>query len=481
MRELALAGFVALGFGLGSYYATGDLGTFSVVNLLLVILRGLLGIAVALALGVGLERAASWSELRLDWTFEQRFEISPAVRTRLAELQEPVTATLYYDALDPRVRRTRLLLRTIASAAPEAFLVREHTLDEHPAEADRFEVSSSNSVVLERGERWQTVARPTEGTLYEALYRLDTGRRGTLVLLRGEGEGDPERGGKLGYSGFAAALATEGYTVSSRVSAALTELPEDTDAVIVIAPHRRLLATALDALRRYLARGGRLVALLEPGRESGVEELLSEYGIDAPPRLVVDPASGPVEESGAQGIGVVAFNYEVHPLTRGLDTSRMTYFPGVRPLLLRKPRAGDEVKRIVLSSRRAWVTSDLGWLERRSGRPQPEGDAPGFQTLVAAGRYPREDGDARVVVFGDAGFASNRYLRTLYNLDLILNAVHWATDREPAITLRPKIRRTVQFPVPLANSVRAFYGVGLLIPELLLIAGGIVWLRRRSA
>jgi hypothetical protein len=59
--------------------------------------------------------------------------------------------------------------------------------------------------------------------------------------------------------------------------------------------------------------------------------------------------------------------------------------------------------------------------------------------------------------------------------------VHWATDREPAITLRPKIRRTVQFPVPLANSVRAFYGVGLLIPELLLIAGGIVWLRRRSA
>jgi hypothetical protein len=94
MRELALAGFVALGFGLGSYYATGELATFSVVNLLLgaaalllaiaagarrlsfaggphsrpVILRGLLGIAVALALGVGLERAASRSELRLDWT-----------------------------------------------------------------------------------------------------------------------------------------------------------------------------------------------------------------------------------------------------------------------------------------------------------------------------------------------------------------------------------------------------------------------------
>jgi len=85
------------------------------------------------------------------------------------------------------------------------------------------------------------------------------------------------------------------------------------------------------------------------------------------------------------------------------------------------------------------------------------------------------------VAFGSAAFASNRWLRTLYNLDLALNAVHWATEQTPAVTLRPKIRTTVQFPLPLNNSVQALYSVGLLLPELLLIAGGIVWLRRRSA
>jgi len=63
----------------------------------------------------------------------------------------------------------------------------------------------------------------------------------------------------------------------------------------------------------------------------------------------------------------------------------------------------------------------------------------------------------------------------------VLNAVHWAAEQEPAITQRPKIRQTVQFPVPINNSARALYGVGLLLPELLLIVGGIVWLRRRSA
>ena len=86
-----------------------------------------------------------------------------------------------------------------------------------------------------------------------------------------------------------------------------------------------------------------------------------------------------------------------------------------------------------------------------------------------------------VVAFGVSDLASNRYLRALYNLDLVMNALHWVTQREGAITLRPKAAATIQFPVPLQNSLSAFYGVGMLVPELLLIAGGWVWLRRRSA
>ena len=85
------------------------------------------------------------------------------------------------------------------------------------------------------------------------------------------------------------------------------------------------------------------------------------------------------------------------------------------------------------------------------------------------------------MAFGDSDFASNRYLRALYNLDLLVNAVHWATERESAITLRPKAGRLLQFPVPIQRSLNALYGIGLLVPELLVMAGMWVWLRRRSA
>jgi hypothetical protein len=505
MRELALAGLIALGFGLGAFYMTGELGGFGTLNLVggglallaagaasarrfsfaggahsrRVVAFGLLRVVVALALAVGLERAAAWAHIRMDWTLEQRFELSPAVQRKLVELPQPVRATLFYDPLDPRVRRTRLLLREMQRVAGDKLELRERVIAEHPEEADLYEVASSNSVVLELGGAFETVGRPSEGTLFEGLYHLHGERAGRIWILRGDGEGDPNQSDELGFAGFAAALATEGYQVETKVSASLREIPPDVAAVIAIAPRRQLLPGALAALRRYLENGGSLVALLEPDTDTGLEALLSEWGIEPLRGIVVDPASQPIQDGGHEGIDIVASNYETQPLTRGLDQNRMTYFPGARGLALHKPRVEDDLDRAVLSSHRGFVLEDRSQLG--SELPDDDGRRTDYQTLAASGRYSRDGGETRIVVFGDADFASNRWLRALYNLDLAMNSVHWAAEREPAMTLRPKVRSVVQFPLPLASSVQAFYGVGLLLPELLLIAGGFVWLRRRTA
>ncbi|HJO24986.1 MAG: Gldg family protein [Myxococcota bacterium] len=510
MRELGFAGLVAVLTGLGSYYTVGELALFSVANLvagalaLLVALgtaarrlravggphsrkvafRGIAWIAAAVAGGVALEQGAAWTGVRFDWTLEESFEISPAVRKKLDEIHaggDLVTATLYFDPGDPRVRRTRLLLEEIERVSKGELVARERNLLDHPDDADLFGIGSSNTVVLTVGDFFETVPRPTEGTLYEALYLLHGKGSGTLIVLRGEGEGNIERSDELGFSGLAAALQTEGYRLESHVSAGLREVPEATAAVLAVAPQRRLLPGTLAALRRYLESGGSLVAMLAPGTESGLEELLAEWGIEAVDGIVVDPRSAPVTDDSVAAVNVVAFNYEVEPVTLGLESNRMTYFPGVRPFTLRRPEVDDRVRRAVLSSSDAWVTEDVSWLARSHGTPERDGQATGYQTLVATGRYPRPGGETRIVAIGNATFASNRWLRTLYNLDLVLNAVHWATEQTPAVTLRPKIRSTVQFPLPINNSVQALYSVGLLLPELLLITGGIIWLRRRAA
>jgi hypothetical protein len=127
------------------------------------------------------------------------------------------------------------------------------------------------------------------------------------------------------------------------------------------------------------------------------------------------------------------------------------------------------------------VTLDLWVLSGRGGGRRPESAREDYHAIAAAGRYPRAGGEARIVAIGDSDFASNRYLRALYNLDLALNAVHWAVERESEITLRPKLRTPKQFPLPIQSTLSTFHGVGLLVPELLLLGGGLVWLRRRQA
>ncbi len=79
--------------------------------------------------------------------------------------------------------------------------------------------------------------------------------------------------------------------------------------------------------------------------------------------LIVDPASAPMGKHRAQGLDILAHGYESHHIvTRRLGVNQITLFPGARPLLLRKPRVEDRLRRMVVSSARYWGTDDLGWL-----------------------------------------------------------------------------------------------------------------------
>ena len=232
-----------------------------------------------------------------------------------------------------------------------------------------------------------------------------------------------------------------------------------------------------------MGRGGRLVAFVEPGGDSGLERVLSGFGITPLAGQVIDPASGPIE-GDAPGHNPIAAAYSQHPVTTGLESNRMTFFRGARSLALRKVQPDDRLRAVVHTSGGAWVDPAPDPDASTTDWPvPPRGVRPNYHTLVAVAEIERQGAAARIVVFGDAALAANRYLRALYNLDLVLNAIHWATEHEAPLAIRPKIggRQLVQFPVPLQTSLEALYGVGLLVPELLLIAGGLVWLRRREA
>ena len=140
-----------------------------------------------------------------------------------------------------------------------------------------------------------------------------------------------------------------------------------------------------------------------------------------------------------------------------------------------------QMRAVAFASRRSWLAPNAAAVQRGAAPEEPAQRQEEYWPVLAVGAYPRPGGETRIAVFGDADFASNRYLRTLYNLDLLMNTIHWVAQREDEITLRPKSLTPDQYPLTPQQSLEMLYGVGLLIPELCVAAAAWTWVRRRGA
>ncbi len=106
---------------------------------------------------------------------------------------------------------------------------------------------------------------------------------------------------------------------------------------------------------------------------------------------------------------------------------------------------------------------------------------PGPRLIAVAAEREAADGapKARVAVFGDADFASNASLTLGANQDLFLNAVNWLTEEEALVGIRPlppAVRSVVLSPV---QSGLLFWTSVVFLPGAVVLAGVLVWWRRR--
>lgn len=414
--------------------------------------------------------------LRLDLTPQRTYTLSSHARSVVRALDRDVVITAFVRSEDPRTPLLKDLLWRVAAESPRiryAFV----DLNRSPALAQRYGIDRYGALVIESGGRRRDVANPSEGLLVGALLRVTRDRERIVYFVTGHGEASPgstdrKRGGSVARR----ALEDELFAVRE-LSLLSAPVPADATVVVIAGPRKDYLAEEIAHLEAYVARGGALLLLLEPETPRSVAALAARYGIVPLEQIVVDP-----ERRLASGEG---FTILVSGLAPQFPVTRMLEAPPVfsyaRPLEVRPDAAG-------------WPQ---GFLETGAAafavQPGAVGDTPvaarrGRLVLGAAVQPEPPGGEAgtgrpsgRLIVYGDADFATNGMIEYLGNKDLLVNSANWLVRDESLIAARAqeKERGREQLFVTATQGRMAFWLAAVVQPGVFLAAALTVFLRRR--
>ena len=417
---------------------------------------------------------------RWDLTAEKRFSLAPETIEMLKNLDTPVTALLFSTSSGSDAK---ILLDQYRSHSSK-FQVETIDPEAQPTLARQY-LASDGMVVLLVGDRHVTVSNPTESELTSALIKTLRPTQLVAYLTTGHGERDLEDGGDVGFAVVKAALDRDGYQIKPLMLAVTNTVPSDAGLVIIGGPRVPFQPTEVETLRSYLARGGRLMVLIDSSMDTqdrklddgGLNDLLSEWGITLHNDLVIDLAYSQQTDPRV----IIASQYGYSPITDKLSGVAAA-FPLARSMVLTQSApANVSLTALVETSEQSWGATDLEAMAKALSTGQLPGqgaqDLKGPLTIAAAATNSQTQ--ARLVIFGSSYLAVNQFSRWPGNIDLFLNGVNWLAEQESQITIRPKPFETKPL-VPTVGLIVQVFGVSVcLMPLAVLVVGAIVWWRRR--
>ncbi|MBI4012452.1 MAG: GldG family protein [Candidatus Rokubacteria bacterium] len=448
-------------------------------------------VMVVLILGViALVEAVSYRHnWRLDLTENKRQSLSPQTAKVLKELKTPVKAVAFLRPDIPGKRVTEDRLKLYAANSDGKFRWETVDLDSNPSRALRYGATTYGTIVLEaeraKGDvREEKVQDAEEETLTNALIRVTREGKRAVHFLKGHGEKDLASSERAGLSQLKAALEKVNYEAKELLLARESKVPDDAAIVVVAGPDKDLLPNEVDALTKYVGRGGRLLVLVDPFKAPGMATFLERYGLGLGNDVIIDVSGlGRMFDMGPEV--PIAADYPSHPITQGFRL--ITVYPVARTVSVKdKPPDGVTVQALARTSPESWAETNQE--EIRTGQVKPDpGEARGPLAVAAAATIDAKDaaGDqkgakARLVVVGDSDFTSNYALNAQGNRDFVLNALAWLAGEENVISIRPKEARNMPVFLTATQGYVLFWLPVVALPAAIVAAGVLAVVRKRG-
>jgi len=435
---------------------------------------------------------AARHSVRLDTTENKQFSLSDQTRKILRSLEDDLNITAFYK--DNTEGQMRDLLTEYASVSPKVKFEFVDP-DKKPAVARNYGVTTYKTTIIEYHGRTERITTSTEGDLTNAIIKVTRERKKKILFLTGHGEKDIDNTERDGFSTAKQAIEKENYDVEKVFLADTTAFPKEGDVLVIAGPQKPLLPNEIKMIESFVDKGGKVLALLDPGYNSGLSDFFSQWGIEVTGDLVVDVSGiGRIFGAGAQ-MPIVA-EYGSHPITERFGNV-MTAYPLATAIKIHNDNSnGLTVQALAKTTPRSWAEKDgVAKFQRRERIEFNAGEdirGPIVIAAVATKTISPTDGqsensdhsngkskNARLVVFGDSDFASNNFFNFQANGDLFMNAISWLAEEEDLVSIRPKNPADRRLVLTEAQSRLIFIFSVIVLPTLVLGMAVTVYVKRR--
>lgn len=450
--------------------------------------------------------------MRWDFTETRLFTLAPQTQKLVGGLNQPLKVWIFEPTPNEIDRELLESYRRLNGQFSYEYIDPQIEI----ALADRLDVQTIGEVYLEYDDKSQLIQTLREGELLSEVQltngveKILRDRQPEVYFLQGHGElpFEPIEGGLFqAING----LKEKGYDVRPLDLTELDTVPQTASVVVIASPKQTLLVGEVKAIADYVGQGGSTMLLLDPETTSGLEPLLAEWGISMDGRLVID-ASGVGANAELGPATPVVTDYGTHPITLDFQ-DRISFYPLSQSIILDENVEEITTTPLVLTTETSWAEQDLApdTLEF-----DPEEDLPGPLTLAVAATRPVEDAkgtskgvaerssesksdesetetqdtasdinqkdepETRLVVFGNATFASNGWFEQQLNGDIFLNSIKWlANEKEELLSIRPKSLANRRIALQPGRAALLTWLALVFFPILGFLSAVIVWWRDR--
>ncbi|HUQ89333.1 MAG TPA: Gldg family protein [Vicinamibacterales bacterium] len=461
----------------------------------------LVSVAVFLAILIAVNYLGTRQSKRWDLTANQVFSLSDQTIKILKDLKEPVKVTVFERNEQMEVHRARLQEYQYQTTKLTTEFIDP---DRQPTRAASAKIETLPTILFEYQGRTERVTSTNEQDLTNALIKAITGTPRKVYFLQGHGEKDTASTDRGGLSTAAGQMTQDNFAFDQLVLVQQKAVPDDATIVVIAGPTTDVFPVEIEALNAYVAKGGKVMVMLDPLLKGPAQPLLTQFladwGIRAGSDVVLDPAGKKLGDLSV----TIAAEYPSHPITAGLRIA--TVFPMARSMAPIEGGSNAHVAQPLVKTSDPSRTPDSSWSEANvaalsAAKTEPEmnadkGDKPGPITIGAAVSAPatvtppsgnsspgspdsERKPETRIVALGDSDFAINANIGFAGNRDFFMNALSWLSQQENLIAIRPRQPEDRRLSLTPDQQNRIAILTIFLIPGIVFASGVYTWWRRR--